>query len=282
MITENEAQKIAFHLQKKSGLTEVAFLPYGNAILYAATPSRQSSHLPSSAIVKLIQGIYENDPSMARKIARSRIFSTAPASVLCRGVVKLAAKRVTPSLSPIEGALAGQRVFEEIGRPSDIFALDGPLLTDQDPLNAWSSSSPPESCEDYLELARRLAGQMIQEGPLYSRDRPVAAILISPENQVLAWSLNTNAKNRTLHAEMNLIQGYWRKFQRPIPIGAKIYVTLKPCKMCAAAIWTAAEDVSRLSVHYLEDDPGSRARNTVLDEDSFERRKPPPFAVDEG
>ena len=41
--------------------------------------------------------------------------------------------------------------------------------------------------------------------------------------------------------------------------------------MCAGLIWTAAEDIASMQIHFLEDDPGPLAKFTVLNPGTHER-----------
>src|SRR4051794_7209716 len=83
-------------LQKK--VLEYAFLFYEGTLYF--TCHKYIDRQPLSAIVILIQGIYEADPQMARKILRNPIFSTATPTEMCLGMVKVAAKRVHFGISP--------------------------------------------------------------------------------------------------------------------------------------------------------------------------------------
>ncbi len=95
-------------------------------------------------------------------------------------------------------------------------------------------------------------------------DRPVGAVLLSREGVVLGAAINQNAKNRTRHAEVNLLREWGAQTGRPLPVGSTIVTTLKPCKMCAGGILSSAELAEDLSVFYLHDDPGPAAQNLRL------------------
>ena len=116
-----------------------------------------------------------------------------------------------------------------------------------------------------MATALRMAQAIPQSGHLHQRDRPVAALLVGPDGAILGGSINTNSKDRTRHAEVNLIQGWYARTGLEIPSGARIFVTLKPCRMCSAMILECAGDRNAIQVLYAEDDPGPQARNTCLD-----------------
>jgi tRNA(Arg) A34 adenosine deaminase TadA len=124
-----------------------------------------------------------------------------------------------------------------------------------------------------MEFAKTLANRIPSDSPLHSQNRAVAAIITDSERNLLSWATNTNAKNRTLHAEVNALQRHYAETGLPLPEGSRIYTSLKPCKMCAAMIWHCAADPASIRVFYGEDDPGPNAKLTVLTPGSFERKR---------
>jgi tRNA(Arg) A34 adenosine deaminase TadA len=242
----------------------IALLRDGQTVYYA----RSAAGCPplQAAPIVLIQGIYDHSPEQARRLVRNRIFTTTPLSESISGIVKVAAKRITASLALHNDHFkinSDDRVFEfhaqSIARPSSPSIPSG-----------GNFPEPPQETllghSDFMALAFRLAGQVDRREARYASNRPIAAILVSNENQILAAAVNTNAKNRTLHAEMNLIASL--KEQR-IPPRARLYTTLKPCKMCAGMIFDSAMEPESLQVIYGENDPGPHARHTALDRHKF-------------
>ena len=225
-------------------------------------------HEPSSAILQLIQGIYEIYPDQARRMLRNRIYATGEITALCHGAIKVSAKRFHEGLAPLlESGAAKDLKWIPISKlkKSD----PGPL---PHPLTLWKKASPPSSNSDFLWLAKELSTLVPRTGPLYQQARAVGALLTSAQGEILHWGVNTNSSNRTLHAELNLIQDYFEQTGRSIPEGAKLYVTLKPCKMCAGALWIAAKNPFTLQVYFSEFDSGRNAKWTILDVNSAERK----------
>ncbi|HVU48087.1 MAG TPA: Bd3614 family nucleic acid deaminase, partial [Terracidiphilus sp.] len=62
----------------------------------------------------------------------------------------------------------------------------------------------------------------------------IAAVLVSANNEILGWGLNTNDESTSRHAETNAIQSYQAGQGTALPNGTRIYSTLDPCFMCAA------------------------------------------------
>lgn len=92
----------------------------------------------------------------------------------------------------------------------------------------------------------------------------IGAILVHKDGSIAAWSTSTNLKNKSQHAEVNLIQSYFARYGvKQLPEGAHIYSTLKPCIMCAGMIVSCAGSSYR--VIYGQDDVGNLAQNTALD-----------------
>jgi tRNA(Arg) A34 adenosine deaminase TadA len=240
-----------------------------------------------SPVVNLIQGIYDCH-DQPRKLLRQRIYTTSTPTAMCLGMIKVAAKRMTAEIVPRRHAIdlaSDLTHFEEIKPLSRLGPSLAPNLNFL-PASAHSLidiQAMAKECVsdlDFMRLANRLAQESKsasgEESPRHLRDRPIAALLVSGLNsglvyeptsgagEILAWAVNTNRTNKTLHSEVNMIQHYCRSIGGPVPIGSRIYTTLKPCKMCAGMIWTAAEDIQKIIVYYGEDDPGPHAKVTML------------------
>ena len=255
--------EIAFQLTRPSAPCEVAFLQDGPRILYVRTP--MGSPACFSAPVLLLQAIHDAFPSRARAITRARIFTTVRASSAARGMVQVAGKRMTDKIQPWVGLGIEIPPLVEM-QPT----TPGPFWPEL-PAQLQNRFHPENTslsalCEELSECVHR-------DEKLYQSDRPVAALLVSREQKLLGWAPNSNSKNRTLHAEVNLIQGYQARTGQGLPPGSTVYTSLKPCKMCAGMIWDAAQDVSSLRVVYGQHDPGTKAQNTVLDVGSEARRR---------
>jgi tRNA(adenine34) deaminase len=67
---------------------------------------------------------------------------------------------------------------------------------------------------------------------------PVGAVLLAPDGAVLARDGNRTLELRdpTAHAEMLVIRAAATRLGSERLIGCRLYVTLEPCAMCAAAI----------------------------------------------
>jgi tRNA(Arg) A34 adenosine deaminase TadA len=116
-----------------------------------------------------------------------------------------------------------------------------------------------------MALARRLAARIETRERRYASDRRIAAVLSDRDGSVLAWAVNSSARDKTAHAEVLLVQGYCRATGSVLPEGVRIHVTLKSCKMCAGMILNAAADPRSIRVYYDEFDPGPHARLTALE-----------------
>jgi tRNA(Arg) A34 adenosine deaminase TadA len=245
VLSSEFVEQIAYDLTRENS-QPVAFLADAQAILFSRGPR---------PILSLIQAVYDHRPDMARRILRARIFSTAAPTEACRGMIKVAAKRATAPVEPRDQHLSLDFKFREIS------PLPPP------PLVLWDGLS--ENSKALLErkqpmaAAFQIATEIPRQENLYQSDRKVAAVLLSIDGDFIAASKNANAVNRTRHAELNLVQGL-AAAGKVLPRGARLYVTLKCCKMCAAAIWCGAEDIQSVRVIYGEDDPGPNARDSIL------------------
>lgn len=178
---------------------------------------------PHTSLTQLIQGIWETKPEQARAILRKRIHTTEELTPLAWGMVKTAAQRV-----------------------SQVSALA--IGADWHPVSFTSRYEAPPLTRDQAQLApmalaRDLAQLVHREDVLHRSDRSVACVLAGRSGEILAWANNTNRDNRTLHAEVNLLQSWWEHARSPIPADATLYTTLEPCRMCLGMIHQVAPDL---------------------------------------
>ena len=250
---------------KRDSAEPLSFLLSGDTVFFARH-LRTHTHEPMSPTVKLIQGIYDINPELARKILRNRIFSTDRPTEMCLSMVKVAAKNFTfldiignTSLASSLDHLSWTEVCAPASRAEPVGSA-----TQNSGDNFWMSFA--KNIADAYQLT--IPEHSLR--PLFERDRKVAAVLVSSDGKLLGTAVNRNSSNRTLHAEINLIQEFFERTGNALPIGSRIYSTLKPCKMCAGMIWHASENIQ---IIYDQFDPGPSGRSTILDPDSFERKR---------
>ncbi|MNS97203.1 tRNA-specific adenosine deaminase [compost metagenome] len=115
-------------------------------------------------------------------------------------------------------------------------------------------------------VTQELAAQIPRGEVLHDYDRDIAAVLLNADREVLSYGLNSNSKNKTLHAEVNLVQRYFRENHQMIPEGAILISTHKPCKMCAGIIYDSAVNPRSLKIQYGVEELGGLSRATILDQ----------------
>lgn len=258
MISEEVfAQQKAFHLAKPD--YEVAFVTHEKVLYHAYYP--KGVQAPSSATVKLLQALFDRFVDQSFFILRNRIYTTAPVQVMCQGMTKIVAKRLRGS---IEARDHGKTVEEEkvfLGGEEALAPLS--LLS---PENQWSLQDIQKLNQDHssmLTWVRRIARLNARGDILHDFDRDIACVLLAPSGELLSYGVNSNSKNKTLHAEVNMVQKYFREHRKKLPAHGQIYTTRKPCKMCAGMIHDWSEDPSTLQILYMEEDKSSQ--NTVLE-----------------
>lgn len=251
-LAPSQAEEVAQLLSDRTGSRDVAFLLQRDTIYFA----QGADELRSAATV-LVQGVYASLPRDAHFILRNTILATREPGAFALGMVRVAARRirtVVPSgQSP--GAPAGLELREVSFAPPGLASV-GSSVAGVAPRGG--------SHEEWLRFARSLVAAPSAELPLHARDRRVGAALVGPDGELLAASANTNGANRTLHAELNALLGLWLGARARLPRGARLYATLRPCKMCAGLLWELSEEPGTVAVYFAEDDPGTGARNTVL------------------
>lgn len=265
MLAEKRAEHIAFLLASDGG--EVAFVEDKGTVYFARFPA--GAVAPSSAVVKLLQGLFDRLVDHSFFILRQRIYTTAALTEMCRGMVKVVAKRITENLKPLDQGENPGWQFVEIGDTTQIVSAVSRLNQENQKsvheIASWFRGQAAQSPEQQLELASGLARLVPRGDVLHDYDRDIAAFLVNPEGELLSYGVNSNSKNKTLHAEVNLVQRLYRETGKKIPAGAVLYSTHKPCKMCAGMIYHWCESPAQLKVYYSVEEKGGLSRQTVLD-----------------
>ena len=184
------------------------------------------------------------------RILRKPIHTNYEPLLICRETARVAAKRI--------------RISEQIELPPDVTLHE--IFSPE--RNVQKNGLKTSEIKAQLQ---ELESQILRQGDLHDCARPIAAFLTAKTGEVLATALNSNSPNKSLHAEVNLMRSYYWAFHEPLPADCSIYVSLKPCRMCAATIAHCASDWKTLKVYYLNDDGGSLSRNTCFDPRSHTR-----------
>jgi tRNA(Arg) A34 adenosine deaminase TadA len=258
-IAEQMAYDLRLQLDPEQRLIEdYAWVTHEQKTYYCRFPKNLIG--PSSPVVKLIQFLFDRYVDQSFFILRNRIFSTAPLSPMCEGMVQLAAKRASGGILAKDHMQSLEHNWIEIGSSQEHFLKSQHLQNIE-----WRA---PTYIFDALE-AHYFLDDLIAQIPrgkiLHDFNRPIAALICDRNGKLLNWSVNNNSKNKTLHAEILAVQRYFEVYGSKLPVGARIYISLKPCRMCAAMIAQMSEDPDYLEVVYFKDDPGPLAQNTVLD-----------------
>lgn len=265
MLSEKRASHIAFLLYRPG--FELAFVEHAGVVYYSYYCPIQEA--PSSAVVKLLQGIFDQFTDHSFFILRQRIFTTALLTEMCRGMIKVVAKRATDLILPEPGDIEEKPDFKELGRTKEALVDMQHLCRENKlPLEEVQKRIDllrPRQTQDFLMAARNLAMDVPRGEILHDYNRDIAALLISSDGKVLSYGVNSNFKNKTLHAEVNLLQRLFKERQIKIPKDAIFYSTHKPCRMCAGMIYHWSENAESLRVFYAIEEKGSLSSNTVLD-----------------
>lgn len=255
MSEELLAQQIAYNLLRPG--FELAFVCHGDKIYYSYFPEKGVG--PSSAVIKLLQGIFDQFKDLSFFILRNRIYTTARAKFMCHGMVKTVAKRLSSDIEARDWGLILASQLIQVGNDEILTPIQLLSRENQLPLSEILSLKQ----DSFLRWIQKIAALNARGDVLHDFDRDIACLLIGGAGEVLSFGLNSNSKNKTLHAEINMVQRFFRETGRKIPLKTKIYTTRKPCKMCAGMIHDWSEEPSSLEIHYMEVDKSSQS--TVLD-----------------
>ena len=253
-------RKILGFLSQQDPGSEFSLVQHKNQFYFSRF--RPKAWSPSSSTIKLIQGIFDENKDLSFFILRNRIYTTEDLTPRIRNFVKLTAKRISQVTTQEVGASAPENLIE-VGRPESSLFESRSVMNSLD-RNAITQTHV-ESHEAASRLCRHLSGLILRGPQLHDYNRSVSALLVGPDSKLLSWSINLAALNKSLHAEVVLIQNYFRQTARKIPRGSRVYISLKPCVMCASFLKDACEDIEQTEFFYFEEDPGPRALGTELD-----------------
>ncbi|MFN7729969.1 MAG: Bd3614 family nucleic acid deaminase [Bdellovibrio sp.] len=272
MKSEHELQNaISSYLKKKLGHDfDVAWLfhqepkgPHETSKIYWSAFPKSEVGAPSSAVVKLIQGLFDEHKDLSFFLLRQRIWTTAALSEMDRGMVKVTAKRAS-SISASDSYLAPADLLPEsdwvqVGDLSSSMHLSR--------LATATPSSPDELKNEsqVVALLLELEAQVPRGPVMHDNNRPIAAALWVPPGRINALSLHQGSVNKTLHAEVCLCQSFARQGFNSFPEGSRVFVGLKPCLMCSAMLSQMSAGLKDFKVIYLRDDPGTLAQGTSLE-----------------
>lgn len=90
--------------------------------------------------------------------------------------------------------------------------------------------------ENYMQIALKEAELAYQKGEI-----PVGAIVLSPQNEIIAKNHNLTEQlcDVTAHAELLCVSAVSSHFGTKYLSQCTLYVTLEPCVMCAGALYWA-------------------------------------------
>lgn len=224
-------------------------------IYYSGFPREKPQGCPSSAVVKLLQGIFDQKWDLSFFILRNRIYTSYQPSKMDEGMVRLVAKRCSAS-SPIEGQIPEMK-WVQIGEIDSLFYENTVALV--------RAQLDQDFVIDPTEALTLLEGQIPRGGVLHDSPREIAAILTDSQGRVLEYACHSGWLNKTLHAEVLVLQRYFKRTGQGLPKGAQLFTSLKPCRMCSEMLAEMAGE--EFVVRYKRNDPGPMAQGSSIDKE---------------
>lgn len=239
--------------------SERAVGPHPASKIYWAAIPKSREQVPSSAVIKLIQGLFEQYWDQSFFLLRQRIWTTAILSEMDRAMVKVAAKRAQQLEGPADSRLGFVPGSDEgFGVVDEVFFRRDQIRSD---LEKKYVGKELMSAREIQTAIDELRGSVPRGEVLHDHNRPISAILIGNDQKVLATSVHAGSLNKTLHAEVRLCQSFASRF----PEGSRLFVSMKPCLMCSAMVSHMSQGLHDFQTIYLENDPGRMARGTSLE-----------------
>ena len=207
-------------------------------------------------VTALIEGIWLAHPEKARALLRERIYTDLALTPADEGSVKVAAKRITQE-SPLHFQSHYLAASAEIPKRMVRASVDSNF---SDPKQLRRTLS----IDTVANLLDELNSQIHVRKRSYHSARLISAVLVNPEYQILAYAWNQTETFKHQHAEQQLVRSWVIREQAFIPPHSKLYVSLRPCAMCAGILYSTCESPETLETYFLTDDPGPKAKNSVF------------------
>jgi pyrimidine deaminase RibD-like protein len=237
-----------------------AWLLAEGGLLITATGTASFQHPWTSAVTRLIAGVNATFGEERYRYLRRRIFCDSEVSTWDRNLVKVCAKRITQCDNSAEDYAA------QVTSATRVVDVGMDLLADKDSERCIQSLGTRITHRDAMILIAEITSSeqdKFSGAKLHQAPRRVACLLLDREGEILGANVNTNAGSQLRHAEVNLLLSLAERGMSSIPTGATLFTSLKPCRMCAAAIIPHVESRS-LRIIALNDDPGPHGRHQML------------------
>jgi len=249
-----------------------AFVRHQNQIFWLSGLSRE--FLGATAATALMQSVFEAHRDLSFFILRQRIYTNEPFCEMTAGMLKVIGKRIEYDFR----AQGRVELLSKLGL-SDIVEVEfvdmqssWQAVLQRKRTSVFFKDEPILSAESAYKLLARLQSEIPKQKALHDQPREVAALLVGPAGELISTAVNESVLNKTLHAEINLVQNFLWTEKIKIPPYYKIYVSHKPCKMCAAMIYESCENPSLNEVIYFQNVEGRHSVNTVLDRRHLNRQ----------
>lgn len=254
----------------------------GNLLLLADSKfSDDGTRRPpwESAISRLIAGVNVTFGEEKYRYLRNRIYTTTSENLWDQQLVKLCAKRVTWSCQKLDPLTEAAKILH-IGMTMKASPASCKLAE----INATKATH-----QSVIEILRNLINTELEKWHgqrRHNAPRPVAAIAVGDDDEILAANVNTNvellgidtppARLQFMHAEVNMVLSLAARGKKHLPKGVRIYTSLKPCRMCAALLMEFAPPLASrddegpapkpaMQIFSLADDPGPHGQHHILD-----------------
>lgn len=237
-----------------------AWLLAEGGLLITATGTASFQHPWTSAVTRLIAGVNATFGEERYRYLRRRIFCDGEVSTWDRNLVKVCAKRITQCDNSTEDYAA------QVTSATRVVDVGMDLLADKDSELCIQSLGTRITHRDAMILIAEITSSeqdKFSGAKLHQAPRRVACLLLDREGEILGANVNTNAGSQLRHAEVNLLLSLAERGMSSIPTGATLFTSLKPCRMCAAAIIPHVESRA-LRIIALNDDPGPHGRHQML------------------
>ncbi len=212
---------------------------------------------PLTAVFQFIHGTFSVYRDQSFFILRNRIYLCGRRTAFCSHAVKVCAKRLQ--------VLTEDEVCNWMcSQPPEVEWRRIPAIFDK-PGFAWPQKLfiEPNQWKSPRQLIELLAHQAERSEILHDSNWPIgAAAFLS--GRLLSVGRNQSFAIKTQHAEVQMVLSWYLQTGQRLPRGTEVWVTHKPCRMCAALLIQWSDDGENIKVRFFQDVRGGLSSHSLL------------------
>lgn len=247
------------------------FINAGQTIYYS-TYSRQKTDLPILRPMSVfLQNLFENKKDQSFFILRNKIYHSLNLNEYEKACIKLLAKRQI-KINHDEASIILNEIFKK-NQTCNYQEIKYNLNFEDQKFSLVNIENKSIQLTDHHNIYQMLTQPFLnitRNASFHDNHRNISAIAADVTGVIIGQTINTAMNNKSLHAEVNLIQNLIFTKTHLTSSVKNIYITDKPCQMCAGLIYEFINYYNlEIKIYYFNNVHGIRSKNTILDKTNY-------------